>query len=112
MAIPKEIKALNGWVLGLIILAILVFALLSTTDILKKSDPSNQNINNSLTAIENSVMAKLGADGNYYCTSTTEPCKDRFWSGFWIGIFTLIILVGLIYLIAKSIDYFFGRVEL
>lgn len=100
--IPKPIRTAIGTALGLIILAVILYVLFSTTDILKGSALNNQNINDSLTAIENQGRALVGADGNYYC----EPCRSNFWLGFLVGVIVLIVLIALIIGIIWVVNYF------
>jgi len=99
--IPKPIKQAIGGIIGLIVLAVLAFAFFSVTGILKSSSPNDQNINNSLTALENQGKAILGADGTYTC----ESCNDNFWTGFLVGVVALIILIAVVIGIVWLIHY-------
>ena len=99
-------KKIISTIIGLIVIAVLIYALLSTTDILRKSDPNNQKLNESMNAIDKQAMDTAGVSSN---NNNNNNNNNTPGFGYWflvgggIGL-GFVVVVGVV-----AILFFVGR---
>jgi hypothetical protein len=100
----KIIAGIITTLLGLIVIAVLIYALLSTTGVIRNSDPNNQKLNESMNAIDKQAMDTIGADSNNNNNNNPSKIEEKGF-GYWfkvgagIGLGFVVVVGGIILLI-------------
>lgn len=112
-------KKIISTLLGLIVIAVLIYALLSTTDILRKSDPNNQKLNDSMNAIDKQAMDTIGTNSKNNINNNSVTSNDQPGFGYWflvgagigLGIIVVIGVAAILFFVGRELWDEYGPTE-